>query len=126
MINTNTFVPAESRWQDIFLHLQNDGFDVYPPATKVGECVKAYIVLKYDGGSRIAGISSNDDVYSVICHVPKQLYSTLELLVQRIKKSMKELEPMILPYGNQSPSYYDDSIKAHSISIQYKNHKKML
>lgn len=126
MINTKTFEPADSRWQDIFLHLQSTGFDVYPPAIKVGECQAAYIVVKNDGSSKHAGISTDDDFYAVMCYVPKQAYSSLEPLVQRVKKSMKELEPMILPYGSQTPSYYDDSVKAHMVSIQYKNYKKML
>jgi hypothetical protein len=126
MIDTNTFKPADSRWQDIFLHLQSAGFDVYPPAVKVGECQAEYIVVKNDGSSRHAGLSTDDDFYAVMCYVPKQAYSSLEPFIQRVKKSMKELEPMILPYGSQTPSYYDDSVKAHMISIQYKNYKKML
>jgi len=126
MIDTSIFEPADSRWQDIFSHLQKAGFDVYPPGVKNGECTKEYIVVKNDGSSRHAGISTDDDFYAVMCYVPKMAYSSLELLVQRVKKSMKELEPMILPYGSQTPSYYDDSYKAHMISIQYKNYKKML
>lgn len=47
-------------------------------------------------------------------------------VVQEVKKAMKALEPMILPYGSQTPSYYDDSVKAHMISIEYKNYKKKL
>ena len=43
-----------------------------------------------------------------------------------MKAAMKGLEPMIVPYGNQTPSYYDDSVKAHMVSIEYKNYKKML
>ncbi len=126
MIDTNEFKPADSRWQDIFLHLQNSGFDVYPPGIKTGECIKEYIVVKNDGSSRHISASTDNDLYAVMCYVPKQAYSSLEPLVQRIKKSMKELEPMILPYGSQTPSYYDDSVKAHMISIEYKNYKKIL
>jgi len=126
MIDTSTFKPADSRWQDVFLHLQSAGFDVYPPAIKVGECQAEYIVVKNDGSSRVAGISTDDDIYAVMCYVPKQAYSSLEPLIQRVKKAMKGLEPMILPYGSQTPSYYDDSVKAHMVSIQYKNHKKLL
>lgn len=126
MINTNTFSPADSRWQDIFLHLKEKGFDVYPPSIKAGDCTTEYIVVKNEGSSRHAGLSTDDDFYAVMCYVPKQAYSSLEPLVQKIKRAMKELEPMILPYGTQSSSYYDDSVKAHMISIQYKNYKKML
>lgn len=126
MINAKTFEYADSRWQDIFLHLEASGFDVYPPATKVGECTSQYIVVKNDGSTRHTGISTDDDLYAVMCYVPKSLYSTLEPMVQAVKRAMKELEPMILPYGSQTPSYYDDSYKAHMVSIQYKNYKKLL
>lgn len=126
MIDTNTFKYADSRWQDIYLHLQNKGFDVYPPGIKTGECLSEYIVIKNDGSTRVTGISTDGDMYAVMCYVPKQAYSSLEPLVQRVKRAMKELEPMIVPYGNQTPSYYDDSFKAHMISIQYLNYKKLL
>ena len=117
---------AESRWQDIFLHLKNEGFEIYSPAIKTGECKSEYIVVKNNGSSKLAAFSTDDDLYSVMCYVPKTKYSELEVLVQRVKASMKKLEPMIKPYGSQTPSFYDDSIKAHMISIEYKNHKKML
>lgn len=125
MIDTSTFKPADSRWQDIFLHLQSAGFDVYSPGTKVGECTSEYIVVKNDGSSRHANFSTDNDFYAVMCYVPKQQYSLLEPLVQRVKQAMKGLEPMILPQGIQTPSYYDDSYKAHMVSVQYKNYKKL-
>lgn len=125
MIDSN-FKYAESRWQDIFKHLKSSGFDVYSPGVKVGECMNEYVVIKNDGSSKISGISTDDDLYAVMCYVPKQAYSKLEPMVQRVKKAMKELEPMIMPHGSQTPSYYDDGYKAHMISIEYKNHKKIL
>jgi hypothetical protein len=126
---------ASSRWQDIFLHLKENDLevrspgmstDIRSPGTGKGECVSPYIVLKNDGSTRRAGISTNVDLYSVMCYVPKQSYSELEVLVQKVKAVMKKLEPMILPYGSETPSYYDDDVKAHMISIEYKNYKKML
>ena len=121
-----TFEYADSRWQDIFLHLQKSGIDVYSPGTKDGECTSRYIVVKNDGSSKLPNISTEDDLYSIMCYVPKEEYSLLEPFVQKTKKIMKDLEPMILPYGSQTPSYYDDRIKAHMVSIMYKNHKKSL
>lgn len=126
MIKPNEFQPKDSRWQDIFNHLASDGFDVYSPGAKSGECVSEYIVVKNDGSARHSSFSTDIDFYAVMCYVPKTKYSSLEPLVQRIKRSMKGLEPMITPYGSQTPSYYDDSVKAHMISIEYVNHKKVL
>lgn len=117
---------TNSRWQDIFFHLKTKGFDVYSPGTKVGDCITRYIVVSNSGSVRHVGISTDDDFYSVMCYVPKQQYSGLEVMVQEVKAAMKELEPMILPYGSQTPSYYDDSIEGHMVSIEYKNYKKML
>lgn len=84
-----------------------------------------YVVIKNDGSSKHSSFSTDVDLYSVMCYVPKQSYSILEPFVQRVKKAMKELEPMILPYGSQTPSYYDESVKAHMVSIEYKNYKKI-
>lgn len=120
-----SFQYAESRWQDIFLHLKKEGFDVYSPGTKVGECTEEYIVVKNDGSSKHPTVSSDNDLYAVMCYVPKESYSRLEPMVQEVKSAMKGLEPMILPHGSQTPSYYDDSYKAHMISIEYKNYKKI-
>lgn len=120
-----TFEYKDSRWQDIFTHLKKAGFDVYSPGMKTGECTSEYLVVKNDGSSKHLSFSTDVDLYAVMCYVPKERYSSLEPLVQRVKNSMKGLEPMIKPYGSQTPSYYDDSYKAHMISIEYKNYKKL-
>ena len=120
-----SFQYADSRWQDIFLYLKKMGFEVYSPGLKTGECLSEYIVVKNNGSSRHNSFSTDNDLYSVMCYVPKEKYSLLEPFVQRVKKAMKGLEPMILPRGSQTPSYYDDSYKAHMISIEYKNYKKL-
>ncbi len=121
----NNFQYAESRWQDVVRHLKAKKFDVYSPGVKVGECTECYIVVKNDGSSQMSNISTDEDLYAVMVYVPKMQYSKLESLVQRVKEAMKDLEPMILPYGQQTPSYYDDGVKAHTISIEYKNYKKL-
>lgn len=126
MIDVSTFEYKDSRWQDIFLNLKKQGFDVYSPGVKSGECISEYVVVKNDGSSKHASFSTDVDLYAVMCYVPKNRYSSLEPLVQRVKNAMKQLEPMIKPYGTQTPSYYDDSYKAHMISIEYKNYKKNL
>lgn len=125
MIDTSTFEYQDSIWQDIVVHLQADGFDVYSPGMKVGECVSPYIVVKNDGSTRHASFSTDVDFYAIMCYVPRTAYSTLEPLVQSVKKSMKGLEPVLRPYGMQSVSYYDDEFKAHMVSIEYKNYKKI-
>lgn len=125
MLNPTTFEYEESRLQDIYVLLEEKGFDVYMPGIKTGECKHPYVVVKNDGSSRHASFSTDVDLYSVMVYVPKMAYSKLEPMVQSVKLAMKDLEPMIKPYGSQTPSYYDDSYKAHMVSIEYKNYKKI-
>lgn len=125
MIDTTTFAYKDSRWQDIYNHLKNSGFDVYSPSIKVGECSQPYIVIKNNGGSKHDSFSTYVDLYSIMCYVPKNNYSYLEVFVNEVKRAMKGLMPLVKPTGQQTPSYYDDTYKAHMISIEYKNYKKM-
>lgn len=125
MIDVKEFEPLESRWQDIYAHLISKGYHVFAPGIKNGECIEPYIVVKNDGSYKHVNFSTDREMYAIMCYVPKGQYSKLEPLVQKVKKDMKELEPMIVPYGQQMPSYYDDTYKAHYISIEYENYKKI-
>lgn len=116
---------ADSRWQDLFDHLKSEGFDVYSPGMKTGECTSEYIVVKNDGSSKMPSFSTNMDFYAVMCYVPQSKYSTLEVMVQKVKESMKKIKPMFKPYGTETSSFYDEKVKAHMISIEYVNYKKL-
>lgn len=124
MIDTSTFQYKESRWQDLFVFLKAKGYDVYPPGIKMGDCKAPYIVIKNNGLTEHSGISSNDELYSVMVYVPKQNYSKLEPLVSQVEKDMKEIEPLFLSRNIHTPSYYDDTFKAHMISLEYKCYKR--
>lgn len=124
-IDVKTFKPKDSRWQDIYHHLKSKGYDVYSPAQKVGDCTKPYIVVKNDGSYDHVNFSTNRDMYAIQCYVPLLEYSKLEVIVQSVKKDMKELYPMIQPYGQEMPSFYDDNVKAHYVTIEYENYKKV-
>ena len=125
MIDTATFKYEDSRWQDLYLFLASKGYDVYTPCQKEGECLSKYIVIKYAGSVKADMISSRRDLYDLILYVPKANYSQLESFVQQVISDMKEIEPLFMPYDNQQDtSYFDDSVKAHFVSIVYMNYKK--
>lgn len=125
MIDTRTYKPSESRWGDIYNQLKADGFDVYSPGIKAGDCRSPYVVVKISSSTKHTSFSTDVALYDVMCYVPKQSYSKLEPYVRSVRESLKKLEPMILPYGQIQPSYYDDTFKAHMVSIMYKNYKKL-
>ena len=117
---------AESRIQDISLHLKEQGFEVYFPAQKVGECLSPYVVVKDATTSKYLEYSSTVTYYDIMCYTPKDHFSELEPFVESVKVAMKGLVPMIKPTYSQTQSYYDDSVKAHMISVQYKNYRKII
>lgn len=114
-----------SRWGDIYEHLQSKGFAVYAPGQHKGNCTSKYIVVKVSSKSRITGLSSARQLYDLMLYVPTNEYSQLEPFVNEVEEAMKELVPMIMPIHYQSSSYYDDGIKGHMTSIQYRNNRKL-
>ncbi len=124
MIKPAKFDYEDSRLEDLFMHLDYKGYDVYFPAQHQGECIAPYLVVKYNGTSGSTSFSSREDLYSILCYVPFNQYSYIESLVQAVRKDMKELEPLFLPYNDQQlPAYFDDANKGHYVEIDYKNHK---
>ena len=117
-------MPELNRWRDIYKHLKSKGYDVYAPGQKVGDCTSKYIVVKNDGTAKVAGTSSEQEYYSVMCYVPLAEYSELETFKQKVKEDMKELHPMVSAVGEETPSYTDTNNKSHMISVEYRNYKK--
>lgn len=112
-----------SRWGDIYNSLKRDGYDVYSPAQHEGECLSPYIVIKIGLLNQVSTFSSTRYVYDLLVYVPKDEYSILEAFVEKVKSDMKKLEPMIMPMHTQTPSFYDDGVKGHMISIQYRSNR---
>lgn len=115
----------ETRFMDIYSHLKYNGVEVYSPGQKQGECLSPYTVVKCSGTLQIPGFSSTRTLYDVMCYVPKDRYTQLEQYVAQVKAYMDQLQPMIMPMYFETPSFYDDSVKAHMISIQYRNNRKI-
>lgn len=119
-------MPQKTRYMDIYKHLSEHGIEVYSPAQKKGECEAPYVVVKDAGTIQIAGLSSTQTIYDVMCYVPKDNFTFLEQYVQQVKQVMSLLQPMIMPVHTETASFYDDSVKAHMISIQYRNNRKII
>lgn len=111
---------------DIYKHLSDNGIEVYSPTQKKGECTSPYVVLKDAGTIKIAGLSSTQTIYDVMCYVPKDRFTLLEKYVHQVKQIMSKLQPMIMPLFIETASFYDDSVEAHMISVQYRNNRKII
>lgn len=115
----------KTRYMDIYKHLANHGIEVYSPAQKEGECKAPYVVVKDMGTTQYMSFSSTRTLYDVMCYVPKDRFTLLEQYVSQVKAIMAELKPMIMPVYTETASFYDDAVKAHMISVQYRNMRKI-
>lgn len=115
---------ANTRWKDLYNHLKSEGFEVYSPGQKRGECTKPYIVIKDSGITGLTTISTNRQLFDIMCYVPETKYSTLEEYVNSVKVSMDKIFPLFRPMNYQTPSYLDETVKGHMIDVQYCNYQK--
>ena len=113
------------RYEDIYDMFKEKQVDVYFPGQKTGECLSPYVVIKSAGGNNYANYSSRVDYYDLLCYVPSNEYSKLIPFKNKIKGYMKELYPMFIDTGYESPSFLDGEIKAHMINVQYRNNRKL-
>lgn len=101
--------------------LNENKIDTYFPGEHKGDCLKPYVVVKQAGTVDALGISGEWMYYDIMCYVPKSMYSTLEEYVSEVKEDMKELFPVLFYAGNQIESFYDETVKGHMVSFQYRN-----
>lgn len=113
-----------SVWNDIFNHLKEECFDVYPPATKKGECKKPYIVVKHGGLFDTNEVSSVYEVYNLYLYIPVGHYSTLHDYKENVKQSMKKMFPKVRSMHDELEPYYDEDIKAYMLQMKYLNYRK--
>lgn len=123
MIDYESIDPNKTVWEIISDTLISRGFEVYPPATKVGECKREYIVLKQDGSSQKDRLSTQTVYYAFMLYVPKNQYSRLGDFEKRVKEILDtDLFPLIMPAGSTDTDYYDDNYNAHMRTFLYRNY----
>lgn len=115
----------ESVLKQIRQNFKRYGITAFYPGQHQGECTSKYVVIKHDGAVGVGTVSSDAVTYTIMCYVPKDEYSSLIEFVEVVKQCMKVLFPLVKLSGNETPSYYDDSKKAHMISVEYLNYRKM-
>lgn len=106
------------------MHLRQCGYNVYSPGSKEGECKEPYIVVKDAGTSKAPSMSSSIAFFDILLYMPRNQYSRLEPFVSEVEEAMDGLWPMIRPAHFSTTAYYDDSVKAWMVSVQYKNYQK--
>lgn len=109
-----------SVYEKVYDKLEADNFSVFPPNTHVGDVTDEYVVLG-DGGRYQAGSNSSQTVLiDVMCYVPGNRFTDLDEYANLIKGSINELFPLVIPTGNETQAFYDESIKGWMKSVEYR------
>lgn len=106
-------------------HLRNEGFETYYPTQHKGECTTEYVVVKYSGATQHSSVSSDMPIYELLCYVPEENYSRIVEFVEEVKEAMRGMFPLVRQSGNETSSFYDEKIKAHMVSVEYVNYRKI-
>lgn len=112
--------------QEIYDLLKKEGYDVYFPGQHKGDCIRPYIVVKYDGAIESYIVSSDRPIYTLLCYVPYNMYSSMVQYVYDIKEKMRALYPSIQYAGNETGSVYDEDVKGYMVSFMYQGIRKIL
>lgn len=110
--------------QSIYLFLKQQGFNVYFPSQKQGECTEPYIVVKDASSSKFLDYSSTVHYYDIMCYVPYNQFSTLEPFVESVANVMKGMLN-VKTTNERTSSKFDDNVKAYMISETYRNYQKI-
>ncbi len=113
-----------NKLRKIYDVLKANGIDCYYQGTHKGECLKPYVVIRSSGSMLDSMVSSEWMLFDIMCYVPYGQYSFLEEYVLKVKRTMKQLFPLLFYNGNQTESFYDEDVKGYMISFQYQNIRK--
>ena len=125
MIDTSTFKYEETRLKDVYSALKRNGINVYFPSVKVGDCTDKYVVVGDAGTAKHADFSSDVSILNITLFVPIQKYAEIASYTKEVRNAMKDLRPMILYNGIETPAIFDENIKAYNKIIQYKFYSKL-
>ena len=113
-----------TRIEDIFKCLKENNIEVYFPEQHFGEVKTNYVVVRQQGEDQFGDYSSIVASVDLYLYVPRNDYSQLQPFIDEVKRVMKLLWPMIKFTDYVSPSYYDDQIKGHTVTMTYEYYRK--
>ena len=104
-------------WKQIYTHLKESGFDVYPLGQHKGECTKPYLVLRANGAYR--GINAEQALYELLLYYPADFYYQFEDYISEVKRVMNELYPALKLIEPETIHYLDPDVNGFMTSLTY-------
>lgn len=109
-------------FKELYLHLKNNGFNVYSIGQHKGVCIDPYIVISEIGDSDIVGKNLMNKNIELLIYYPLGKYSEFSGYIEQIKKAMKELSHFRRVI-NPNPIIVDDDKQAYMTFLAYRKIK---
>lgn len=109
-----------SVYEKVFDKLKENEIDVYPPNTHKGEVKSKYTVLLDGGRTKTLSYTSQTVLLDVLVYVPANRYTDLDPYADEVKELVDKLYPLVIPTGNETAAFYDESIKGWMKSVEYR------
>lgn len=109
-----------SVYEKVFDKIKESNIDVYPPNIHKGEVKDNYVVLLDGGRTQAQTYTSQTVLLDVLCYVPGNRFTDLDVFADSVKKSVNDLFPLVIPTGNETAAFYDDTIRGWMKSIEYR------
>ena len=109
-----------SVYEKVFDKIKENNIDVYPPNVHKGKVNSNYIVLLDGGRARASTFTSQTVLLDVLVYVPEHRFTDLDLLSSKVKNIVDGLYPLVIPTGNETAAFYDESIEGWMKSVEYR------
>lgn len=109
-------------FKKLYLHLKNNGFNVYSIGQHEGVCIDPYIVISETGDSDIVGKNLMNKNVELLVYYPLGKYSEINNYIEKIKNTMKELS-CFRRVINSNPIIVDDDKQAYMTFLAYRKIK---
>lgn len=104
-------------FKEIYLHLKEQGFNVYSIGQHKGKCLEPYLVITETGDMDITGSSLMHKTYEILIYYPVGKYSGVSTYIDSVKKAMRGLKLRRVITSN--PIIIDDDKQAYMTFLSY-------
>lgn len=104
-------------FKEIYLHLKEQGFNVYSIGQHKGKCLEPYLVVSETGDMDITGSGLMHKTVEVLIYYPVGKYSEVSAYIDSVKKAMQGLKLRRVITSN--PTIIDNDKQAYMTFLSY-------
>ena len=106
------------KWKEVYTHVRDGGYDVYPVGGHRGECKSPYVVLRDNGAVLHQSLTGRE--FELLLYYPMDRYADFEEYIGGVKRLMNGLFPRLRLADDEQPHYLDEDVRGYMTSLIYR------